>query len=338
MARQTEHALQTAWRALERDAETEGWLTIPIETAGRCRVLAGRRFRGGEEALLIGFVATGFAVDTRGLPSGRGFRVELVTEEMPGEARTWVALARQPVGSAVIFTRMAEDILGLLRSDEGSDALLFRLFVGRVKAWQLFMERGREEVLGDAAEVGLVGELLFLEQLLDAGVSAAAAVEAWRGPLDELHDFAFGTGMMEVKATVVSGTFPAIIGSIEQLDETRVPSLFLVGVRLALGASGRTLPMIVEAVGGRLRLDPSASVRFPDLVLEAGFLAVAGDRYERRFSHAGTTILPVGGALPRLTRGSVPRAIRNARYELDLDMVEVPAIRLNAALAELQVI
>ena len=200
------------------------------------------------------------------------------------------------------------------------------------------MERGRDEVLGEAAEVGLVGELVFLEQLLDAGVSPAPAVAAWRGPLDELHDFVFGTGVMEVKATIVSGAFPARIGSLEQLDESGVQALFLVGVRLVLDVSGRTLPAVVQEVVDRLRTDIAASVRFSDLILEAGFVAAVGDRYKRRFRRASTMIRPVDSTFPRLNRGNVPRAIREARYELDLDMVEVQEIRLDRALTELRVI
>lgn len=340
MGRQTEHPLQAAWRALalEKGPAAEGWRTIPIGAAGPCRVLAGRRFRGGEEALLIGFGAAGIAVDEGRLPHGRGFRVESVKDEIPGDLRTWVALARQPAGNAGLFTRMADDVLGLLRFHAGGDAVLFQLFTGRIRAWQAFMERGRDEVLGATAEVGLVGELLFLEQLLDAGVSGTVAVGSWRGPLDELHDFVLGVGAMEVKASVASGEFPAVVGSLDQLDDSCVQPLFLVGVKLALDASGRTLPAIVNDVGDRLRRDPAAYAGFEDLVLDAGFLVAVGDRYHRHFRHVGTTILPVGSEFPRLTRGNVPRAIRDARYEIDLDLVGVQETRLDKALTELHVI
>ena len=226
----------------------------------------------------------------------------------------------------------------MLRAHDERDAVLFRRFIGRIRAWQAFMERGRDEVLGIVAEVGLVGELLFLEQLLDVGVSAAVAVGAWRGPLNGLHDFVLGVGAMEVKACVASGTFPAVVGSLEQLDDSSVQPLFLVGVKLALDASGRTLPVIVNEVGDRLRRDSAAYTGFEDLVLEAGFLAAVAEDYHRRFWHTDTAILPVGGEFPRLTRGNVARPIRDARYELDLDMVDVAKIPLDRALTDLQVL
>ena len=337
MAPRTDDFLQSAWRALEDDSRGDGWRTISIETVGRCRILAGRHFQGGEESLLVGFTPTGIVIDSGPLPRGRGFRVESVKEKMPGDVRTWVALTRQPDGSAVIFARMADDVLVMLRSHDGSDAELFRLFTGRIRAWQAFMERGWDEMLGATAEVGLVGELSFLRQLLDTGVSESVALDGWRGPLDGLHDFALGTGAMEVKASVASGEFPAVVGSLEQLDNSLVQPLFLVGIRLALDASGQALPTLVAGIDARLCGDAAARARFRDLIIRAGFMAGTSMRYCRRFRHVETAIFLVGGEFPRLTRGNVVRAIRRIRYELDLNMVDVPRVELVGALAVLQV-
>ena len=101
---------------------------------------------------------------------------------------------------------------------------LLPLFTGRIRAWQAFMEAGRADVLSPAAEVGLVGELRFLQQILDAGVEPSIAVDGWCGPIDGLHDFLLGTGAVEVKTTTTSGEFPATIASLEQLDDSLVPT------------------------------------------------------------------------------------------------------------------
>ena len=84
MAPRTDDSLRSAWRALEDSSRGDGWRTIPIETVGPYRILAGRHFQGGEESLLVGFTPTGIAIDSGPLPRGRGFRVESVKEEMPG--------------------------------------------------------------------------------------------------------------------------------------------------------------------------------------------------------------------------------------------------------------
>ena len=340
MAPPTDEALDVAWRALREAGEehpTEGWRTIPVERTAQCRILAGRRFRSGDEAVLFGFPLAAVAA-TASLPRARGFRVEIVRDEIPGDALAWVALVREPPGSLTMFAKMASDIIALLRGASADEVPLFRLFTGRIRAWQAFMESGREDVLSPAAEVGLVGELRFLRQILEAGVEASVAIDGWRGPIDGLHDFVLGTGAVEVKTSTMSGEFPATIASLDQLDDSLVRPLFLTGVRLALRASGRTLPDIVAEVHDCMSTDPVARARFSDLVLRAGVLDGVRDRYVRRFATVRTILFRVTDTFPRLTRRNVAQAVRQVRYDLDLDLVQVPETSLDSVLRALQVI
>ena len=148
-----------------------------------------------------------------------------------------------------------------------------------------------------------------------------------------------GTGALEVKATIASAGFPAVVGSLEQLDDALVNRLYLVAVRLSLQIPGCTLPEIIASVRDRVSDDDEGTrADIDDRVLQAGFLTANADRYQRRFRHVETSVFPVGNGFPRLTRGTVDRAVRTARYELDLDLLGVPAMELGTALAELQVV
>jgi hypothetical protein len=55
--------------------------------------------------------------------------------------------------------------------------------------------------LSDQAEVGLFGELLVLDRLID-GLGEAVAVGAWRGAISEEHDFGLPDEDVEVKTTM----------------------------------------------------------------------------------------------------------------------------------------
>ena len=264
--------------------------------------------------------------------------MELVRDKMPGVPLTWIALVRRHPEQLSMFARMADDIIDLLRSTGGSETPLFGLFTGRIRAWQAFMEPGRDEILGPSAETGLVGELRFMHELLDCGVQARELVDGWRGPLDGLHDFVLGSGAIEVKSTTASGEFPASVASLDQLDDSATTTLFLAGVRLELRPSGRTLPQFAVDVGERLADDPVVKARFDDLLLHAGLPNSSHNRYLRRFRAARTTIFRVDSGFPRLTRRSVPRAITDARYELDLDSVGAAESGLRQALEDLLVV
>jgi hypothetical protein len=327
--------LRAAWRALAGDGEEEGWRTIAIDLNAPCLLLAGRHFPGDEESVLVGFRSVHMPPDGH-LPQGQGFRVTYLGRGALGGTHAWLSLSRQANGSLDLFAMMAGDIVRMLESCSASgEERLFQLFLGRIRAWQDFMERGRDGVLGPEAEVGLYGELVVLKGLLEAGVTAAVALETWQGPLDGLQDFMIGTGALEVKTTVAANGFPATIGSLEQLDVSPRQPLFLAGVRLSLGGSGKTLPEFTEELRGLLSDDPAALGVFESRLVQAGFLAALADRYTRRFAHARTTVLPVNERFPKLTRCNVSLAIREARYELDLDLVGVEDVGLGRALERL---
>jgi hypothetical protein len=327
--------LQSAWRALAGVARAEGWRTIPINLEGPCRLLAGRHFPGNEEAVLIGFPSVRVPSDSQ-LPQGRGFRVARVPGATLGGACEWVSLSRQPSGSSDLFAMMAGDVMGLLEDfPASSQERLFGLFLSRIKAWQDFMEQDRQGVLGPEAETGLYGELVVLRDMIGMGIPAACAVEAWQGPLNGLHDFSVGSGAIEIKTTVSVNSFPARIGSLEQLDPSLKQPLFLAGVRLTISGAGRALPEIVGMLRDCLTGDSPTLSLFESRLLHAGYLDVLADHYTRRFETVGMIVFEVTGAFPGLTRGKVDTAIRQARYELDLDALHVPVVTLGQACAHL---
>jgi hypothetical protein len=327
--------LLAAWRALAGNSGVEGWRTIPVTHGGPCRLLAGRHFPGNEEALLVGFISVRVPpVDQ--LPQGQGFFVSNAALGEDGANRVWIALRRQSAGSLDLFAMMADDVVSTLEEFRGADdGKLFHIFLARIKAWQDFMRRGGDCVLGPEAEVGLFGELEILRDIISAGLSATLAIEAWQGPLDGIQDFMVGTGAIEVKSTVSPSGFPATVGSLDQLDDSLTRPLFLAGVRLAMTASGRTLPEQVDELRNTLREEITALGILNSRLLHAGFLDAAAERYTRRFSRSGGKVLHVSDGFPRLTRANVAIEIRRARYEIDLDLVSTGDVGIEHALREL---
>jgi len=327
--------IRAAWRALASDDDGEGWRTIPIELDGECLLLAGRHFPGNEEAILVGFGKVPMPPANR-LPQGHGFRVEKVEHNLLGDDHAWLSLSRQQGGSLDMFAMMAGDIVGMLEAyAQAGQERLFQLFLSRIRAWQDFMERDGDGILTAEAEVGLCGELLVLRDILEARLPAAITLENWDGPLRGLHDFLMGTGAIEVKTTVGAKGFPAVISSLEQLDESIRQPLFIAGVRLFVDASGKTLPEFTAELRSLLHHDPVALAIFECRLLQAGLLEKFAHRYTRRFLHARTVVLPVDEKFPKLTHGNVSIAIRKAWYELDLDLTDTTDIGLRQAIEQL---
>jgi hypothetical protein len=327
--------LDAAWRALSETEVAHGWRTIPVFKGLPCTILAGRRFPGNEEALIVRFKSAALHGPAH-LPEGIGFTVS--RPELPGHGgdQCSIALCRQPDGNLDLFGAMAVDIIATMRRLSGStDNVMLRAFISRISAWQEFMRRGGPLVLSAEAEAGLFGELQVLESLLDAGVTGVNAINCWRGPLDALHDFDCPPGAIEVKTSVFSsGEFRARIGSLDQLDTSMTQPLFVAAVCLSQRQDGVTLVEKVSELEARLT-NEAAVASFRDRLLQGGFITGPLVRYDRRFVHTSTTVLPVTANFPRLTRENSPCGVRAAQYEIALDLTELSSITLNAALDQL---
>ena len=336
MTRVTESELLTSWRPLAGGGLEEGWRSIAITGFGSCQARAARRFPGNEEALLIGFSTVKLPAQNL-FPQGRGFRVEKVNLGDAGRGLSWLALVRQPAGSLELFAKMVADVLASLEegSSTGEDAL-FQGYLGRIRAWQDFMRKGRDG-LGPEEELGLIGELEFLSRLLAAGVPLYTAVDAWKGPMDGLHDYELGNGSVEIKATIASEGFPVKIDSLEQLNDTLRYPIYLAGIKFQLKEEGLTLPQRIAQLRNSLDPDPAAARHFENALLHAGYLDSHANLYIRPFLFSELMIYRIGDGFPRLTPFNVPLGITHVKYEIDLSLIGCEKSETKEALRDLGV-
>lgn len=324
--------IELAWSSLRDSTGTSGWRSIAIAMVGTCALRAGRSFPGKSEALLAGFASTTVPIAEK-LPEGQGFAVARVDPN--GDGRTWLALTRNPHGSLELFAAMVVDVVQAMSHESVADEQrLLRVFLGRIRAWQEFMRKGAQ-ALSPETEIGLIGELTLLRAIIDSGVPPALAIESWVGPLDGIQDFVLGTGALEVKATLSAAGFPAKIGSLEQLDDSTRQPLFVAGTRLRQTDSGQNLPEFVEAMRFEIKGEAEAERLLAERLLAAGYFDAHADRYPRRFALAGTRVLQVTEAFPRLTSGTVPAGIMSAKYEIDLDKLPGNNVGAEGALKKL---
>jgi len=317
--------LTAAWRALDQRSDGRGWRVIDISSAGNCSVMAGRKGPGNEESLLVGISGVSAGKDFQ-LPRGQGFLV--VNTELPGQAQgmVWLALVRQQGGQLPLFTFMAADLVMLLRKMESElGSRIYLQLIARIKSWQQFMSRESPQLLTAEEEVGLVGELVVLRDLIAGGVAGADAVEAWSGPDPGLHDFILGTGAIEVKATVAPVGFIARIANLEQFDNSLYQPLYLGAVRLVQSEAGHRLPEIIDRLAEMLSAEIGTSALLTNKLGSAGYMDVMRDHYSRRFVCSELTYRLISERSPRLTRATVPSQVLEATYSLDVDAFPVTA-------------
>jgi hypothetical protein len=171
-------------------------------------------------------------------------------------------------------------------------------------------------------EIGLYGELLFLEYLVDA-IGAGPAVASWQGPLSEEHDFVFDSVHLEVKTTS-SERRSHVIHGLSQLIPVRDIPLSVLSIQLTRAAAetGRTLPDVVAAV----RALAGGHVVSLDRKLEAlGWNADDGDLYKTHWTlRTQARAYEVKGDFPAITPTAIETSVPNfslvsdVSYRVDL--------------------
>lgn len=101
--------------------------------------------------------------------------------------------------------------------------------------------------LSESQQLGLVGELLVLRELLDAAPEADV-LDSWLGPASEQHDFAFADFDAEIKTTLSERRRHMISGT-GQLRPNLGRPLWLVSIQLTR-AGGRTGDSLAGLVAG----------------------------------------------------------------------------------------
>ena len=152
--------------------------------------------------------------------------------------------------------------------------------IGRVLASyrELLGALGR---LSEHQELGLYGELLVLDHLISS-IGEHRAVDSWRGPTREEHDFGLDDVDLEVKTTL-SEDRSHRISSLTQLEPSPGRDLWLMSVQLTTrGVGGSTLPELIARVINRLS-SPAVQTRFAERLAGVGWDASHSHLHNRRF-------------------------------------------------------
>jgi hypothetical protein len=226
---------------------------------------------------------------------------------------TYADLHCQISSLAIVFERLAEDVLKRLIVDDSAPVSTCRKVLGE---WRALLKAAGQSMTRETV-IGLVGELEVLRLL--AAHNPIGALDAWRGPSKSVHDFVRGGAELEVKTTTsVDGNF-VLISNIDQLDPTIITSLHLVVVHAREDSTAPSLDA---------RIDELVDLGIPQdalltKVATAGYVHGSGVAVEDRFRVRSVRAWRVGDSFPGLRRGELGDArlkgISRIRYELALD-------------------
>lgn len=219
--------------------------------------------------------------------------------------------------------------LNLLQATEdlnpdNSDFAANRLVV-RLKRWQDLLRKSREKTLTRQAEIGLIGELLFIRDQLSPQVGIEQAIKAWRGPHSEEQDFAYGNILFEVKTQRSSADQYLQISSEAQLDNSSGQVIVNHKTVVASEKSDPkaiTLNQIVEEIRAGCGSTTIRTVdHFETALIEAGY-HFHEEYDEHHWRPARSRFFEVLGEFPRFVPASIPPGISRLRYRVSLGAID----------------
>lgn len=213
-----------------------------------------------------------------------------------------------------VFAVFASDLACVVASEDSIHRRSAQL-TSKIGIWKRFFHR-RLTGLSEDEVRGLIGEIEILTMVIhDFGVDAA--LESWRGPLGDLHDFALPAFRIEAK-TWTNQSLPRIhISDPSQLVVDDVWPVFLAAVQLSRdNIAGVSLPSRVVAL--RESMNSWQNSSFDQLLSDAGYLQSQAELYTTPYAVVETRTFRVSDGFPLIDPLTLPAGITNLRFALEL--------------------
>lgn len=213
-----------------------------------------------------------------------------------------------------IFAVFTADLSSAL-SVEGTIEARMRLLMDKLSFWKRFFKKNTGP-LSEEEVRGLIGELEILARMISAyGVDPA--LETWKGPADELHDFRHDAFRIEVKTWVNESSPRIFISDPSQIVIDSAWPVFIAVVQLARdNATGSTLPEWISTILDGMTT-PQRTV-LEVLLADVGYLPVHAELYSKRYSITDTVFHRIGNGFPMIDPATLPGGITNLKYALEL--------------------
>lgn len=190
--------------------------------------------------------------------------------------------------------------------------------------WKGFLAQRASGFMSASEIVGLFGELIIFNRLLDKGWGQRKVIDSWLGPLRAPKDFMTGLISIEVKTTI-QATSKVEIHGLDQLSFEESERLILCHVTLTRGV-GNSLYELIQST--YLRVDAKMIGELSEKLISAGYnpsIPGAIEHYSSdRYKFQKLEAYPVEVDFPRIHNGLISNhEISKVAYTIDLSAIPV---------------
>ncbi|WP_418637689.1 PD-(D/E)XK motif protein [Winogradskyella sp.] len=205
-----------------------------------------------------------------------------------------------------------------------------------IQKWKKLFDKLNIQGLTLEQQKGLLGELLFLNELIDSSINPDYLLNCWTGPNYEDKDFTLGTTCFEVKFT--TSKLPRIkITSERQLDTSNIDTLFLNNyISETLKENGISLNSIVDDIREKISNNSATLKYFNEKLESADYFNEDREYYNSQYGVKSRFLYQVNNSFPKLTTDSLPQGIYNTSYYIENSSVEVYKVDFKTIINELK--
>jgi len=232
-----------------------------------------------------------------------------------------------------IFSKICLDLCDIA-SEASTEDKAVELFHNRLLYWQYFLKRNSGDKLSKEEQIGLIGELLFLEKYILSQYDTLDSINFWTGADADVQDFFIGGKRIEAKVCISPSKNDVHISSLQQLYDAECPiylAVAYIGAASADAGVAFSLASLAGRIASRLREKsmPAYELFVKKLASVGMFLdgTYADDFYAANKFKA----FAVRGDFPRITPKDVKKGITRAKYIINLDYCQAYEVLMEEA-------
>ena len=216
------------------------------------------------------------------------------------------------------FSTFCQDLLDSTESIK-NDEDAYKTLCSRYFSWKKLF-RPNKGGMNDNEVMGLIGELLFMQDYMIPHYGVEMALDSWMGPEKTHKDYSTESFWYEIKA-ISAGKDSVKISSLEQLDGEDEGFLAVYCLeKMSPTFSGIKLNALVQSLMTKMGTAQNREIFMSKLSLYDYDFSPEYDNYV--FTNAGLSMYSIGNDFPRLCRKNTPNAINKIQYEIFLSELE----------------
>ena len=247
-----------------------------------------------------------------------------------GEFEKYLSITPPTLELSEIFLSFIRFTLDDLASQTSIDTVI-SLIIEKYEDWSAFFAAGGLGKDSTSKVVGLIGELLILEKVID--LFDETAISTWWGPVRHRHDFEFANSGIEVKTTINPHSNEVEIHGLKQLSPDPGRSLYLAHIKLNLDPQGLNLSDLIN----RLLTSKVSKFELDERVRKSGVTEDLVESFtDFKFNEFLSRYFLVDTTFPSITQDNLSiddlSRISRVSYKIDLkDLVfshDFPSVQL----------